>query len=89
MIHKIGLFTQLRDKLNPRQHKVLRRVFEAGIDGFSGGLSAKNYRSISGASEATTTRDLTELVAIGALKKTGAKKSTRYYLDIPTSPTLP
>lgn len=88
MIHKIGLFTQMSDKLNPRQHKVLRRLFEAGIDGFPGGLSAKNYCSISGASEATTTRDLTDLVAIGALKKTGAKKSTRYYLDIPNSPTL-
>lgn len=89
MVHKIGLFAQLRDKLNPRQHKVLRRVFEAGIDGFSGGLSAKNYRSICSASEATTTRDLIELVALGAMKKTGTKKSTRYHLDISDSPTLP
>lgn len=52
------------------------------IDGFKGGLSAENYISITGASRATTTRDLTDLVAKGALTRMGELRYTRYYLDL-------
>jgi len=47
-------------------------MFEEGIDGFKGGLSADNYISISKTSRATATRDLQDLVEKGALTKTGS-----------------
>ncbi len=68
--------------MNERQLKVLSRVFEEGIEGFKGGLSAANYKTITGASPATVTRDLQELVSIEALTKTGELKHTRYFLNL-------
>lgn len=56
------------------------RMFEAGPEGFVGGLSAGNYRSITGAPSATATRDLADLVKLGVLRRTGEHKATRYYL---------
>ncbi|MFD0894731.1 Fic family protein [Luteolibacter ambystomatis] len=80
LIEKAKLFDRLRGKLNVRQEKVLIRVFAEGPDGFNGGLSAKNYAAIAKASTATVTRDLNELLEFGALRKTGERKSTRYWL---------
>jgi Fic family protein len=57
-------------------------MFREGLDGFIGGLSAANYITITGTSRATATRDLHELVDMGALRQTGTLKSTRYYLDL-------
>lgn len=81
IIAKARLFTRLRHQLNDRQEKVLLRMFAAGPDGFLGGLSASNYMAITGAPSATTTRDLAALVEMGALTRTGDRKSTRYYLS--------
>ncbi|MEL6590609.1 MAG: Fic family protein, partial [Bacteroidota bacterium] len=79
-----GKFMQkYQSKLNERQKKVLLRIFREGPNGFEGGLSAKNYQRITGASPATATRDLNALVELGALRKTGAQKSTRYWLILP------
>jgi Fic family protein len=47
-----------------------------------GGLSAENYRTISGATSATATRDLAALVERGALRRTGQLKGTRYWLTL-------
>ena len=60
-------------------------MFREGIDGFKGGLSAENYISITKTSRATATRDLQELVQMGALTKTGELRHTRYYLNIESS----
>jgi Fic family protein len=84
LIFKAKLFDRLRDQLNARQEKALLRLFREGPDGFKGGLSADNYRSITGASPATVTRDLQDLVEKGALKRTGEHKGTRYFLPIST-----
>ena len=73
----------MRGTLNARQEAILARMFRAGLDGFAGGLSAKNYIRITGASRPTATRDLQDLVHKGALRQTGTLKSTRYYLNIP------
>jgi Fic family protein len=79
-----GKFMQRHQaQLNSRQEKALLRVFREGPKGFKGGLSARNYQRITGASAATTTRDLNKLVGIGALRKTGERKSTRYWLHLP------
>lgn len=80
LIDKTRLLDRLRGKINERQEKVLIRMFAEGPDGFKGGLSAQNYRTIADTTTATTTRDLAELVNIGALRREGERKSTRYYL---------
>ncbi len=82
LIEKTQLHDRVRGQLNPRQEKVLARMFRQGLEGFKGGLSAENYISISGASRATATRDLVGLTAMAALVRTGERKSTRYWLNI-------
>ncbi len=85
VVEKGKFLDRLRGRLNARQEKVLLRMFEAGPDGFIGGLSAGNYRSIGKISVATTTRDLNGLVELGALTKTGDKRHARYWLTVPES----
>lgn len=80
LIEKTRLLDRLRIQINERQEKALIRMFAEGPDGFTGGLSANNYRTITGAGTATATRDLADLVRLGALRREGERKSTRYYL---------
>ena len=80
LIAKARLFDRLREKLNLRQEKALLRLMRDGPDGFKGGLSAGKYCAITGASPATARRDLAELVALGALLRTGERRGTRYVL---------
>ena len=80
LIEKTKLFDRLRGRLNERQEKVLLRMMREGPAGFRGGLSAENYLGITGTSRATATRDLQELVEMGALVRTGRLKGTRYRL---------
>ena len=80
LIAKARLFDRLREKLNARQEKALLRLMREGPEGFKGGLSAGKYCTITGASPATARRDLAELVALGALLRTGERRGTRYVL---------
>lgn len=80
LIAKTRLLDRLRGQLNARQEKALLRVLREGPDGFEGGLSAGNYTAITGAPPATARRDLAELVALGALRRSGERKGTRYWL---------
>ena len=59
---------------------MVARLFEAGPDGFVGGLSADNYLAITKTSRATT-RDLQDLVDEGALTRSGQLRFTRYALN--------
>ena len=81
-MEKAGLLERMRGKINPRQEKCLLRMFREGPEGFTGGLSAENYMSITGAARTTAARDLSDLVAKGALARTGQRKSARYHLNI-------
>jgi len=83
LIDKTKLLDRLKDQLNERQGKALLRMFREGPDGFRGGLSAGKYRSITGASPATTTRDLSDLVAKGAIVREGERRHARYHLSVP------
>ncbi|OCW57227.1 Fic family protein [Hoeflea olei] len=80
LIAKTRAYDRLRGQLNQRQEKAVARLFRAGPEGFKGGLSAENYIAITGASRATATRDLADLVAKGALRRTGDRRHTRYWL---------
>jgi Fic family protein len=84
LIEKSKMFHSLSEQINPRQMKVLQRMFAEGPAGFKGGLSAENYISITKAGRATATRDLTDLVEKGALVKTGELRHTRYWLNLST-----
>ena len=82
LITKTQFYDRFRGRFNERQARVIARMFREGVDGFTGGLSAANYITITGTSRATATRDLQQLVSMGALGQTGTLKSTRYYLDL-------
>lgn len=83
VIAKTRLLDRIREKINPRQERALLRIFREGPEGFQGGLSSGNYQTITGASPATAGRDLAELVAWGALMRSGTGKGTRYWLNVP------
>ena len=67
VIEKTRLLDRLQGQLNARQEKALMRVLREGPEGFTGGLSAGNYSTMTGALPATATRDLADMTAKGAL----------------------
>lgn len=89
LIDKTKLLDRTRGQLNARQEKALLRMFREGTEGFRGGLSAGDYVTITGTSAATATRDLTDMVAKGALLRTGELRYARYELAIPKRPVRP
>jgi len=86
LIDKTKLLDRLKGQLNARQEKALLRMFREGPEGFRGGLSAGKYSTITGASPATATRDLADLVAKGALVRRGERRYARYHLSVPLRP---
>lgn len=86
LIDKTKLFDRLNGQLNDRQQKALSRMFKEGPEGFQGGMSAGKYGTITGASPATTTRDLADLTEKRALVREGERRHARYKLSIPLRP---
>jgi Fic family protein len=86
LIDKTKLFDRLAGQINERQQKALLRMFREGPEGFKGGMSAGKYSTITGASPATTTRDLAELTTKGALTREGERRHARYKLGVPLRP---
>jgi Fic family protein len=72
---------------NERQRKVLERLLDAGhvgaSGGFLGGMTNEKYAKITGASKATATRDLVDLLAKDLLRVEGVGKATRYAVNMP------
>jgi Fic family protein len=81
-LKKTRLFDRFRNQLNDRQMQILRRILEEGPDGFEGGMSAKKYMTITGASKATATRDLQDLAEKSILIPTGGGRSTHYKVNL-------
>ena len=77
-LKKTRLFDRYSGQLNERQLQILRRMLEEGPDGFEGGMSAKKYMAITGASKPTATRDLQDLAEKGIFDPIGGGRSTRY-----------
>ena len=86
LVDKRKLLDGLRGRLNGRQEKALLRMLREGPEGFVGGLSAGNYMAITKAAPATATRDLADMVAKGAVVRTGERRHARYHLGIPLRP---
>ena len=83
LIDKTKLLDRIRGQLSDRQEKALLRMFKEGPEGFKGGMSAGEYSTITGASPATTTRDLADLGEKGALIRKGERRHARYKLNVP------
>ncbi|HLB43413.1 MAG TPA: Fic family protein [Gammaproteobacteria bacterium] len=82
ILRKTNFFDKFKDILNERQVKVVKRMMQAGIKDFEGGMSARKYMAITGTSKATATRDLQHLFAIKALRQIGSGRSVRYELNL-------
>jgi Fic family protein len=80
VLRKSRFFGRFGNELNERQLKVIRRMFEAGSEGFTGGMNARKYVALTGTSKATATRDLQRLAELGALIPAGGGRSVRYDL---------
>ena len=89
ILDKTRLLQRLSGQLNERQEKALLRVLREGPEGFKGGLSAANYAKITGASPATTTRDLADMADKGVFTRSGERRHARYHLNIPLRPVSP
>jgi Fic family protein len=81
-LKKTRLFDRWKNELNERQLQILRRMLDEGPDGFEGGMSAKKYMTITGASKATATRDLQDLAERGIFAPVGSGRSTRYQISL-------
>ena len=80
VLRKSKFFQRYESELSSRQLKVIRRMFDAGPDGFTGGMNARKYVALTDSSKATATRDLQQLTQLGALVPAGGGRSTRYEL---------
>ena len=81
-LKKTKLFDRFKDQLNERQMQILRRMLEEGPKGFEGGMSAKKYMTITGASKATATRDLQDLADKEIFVPAGGGRSTHYKVNL-------
>lgn len=82
ILKKSAFFDEYKDQLNERELKVLKRMMQAGMKGFEGGMSAKKYMAITGTSKATATRDLQHLHAIEIFRQIGSGRNVRYELNL-------
>jgi len=80
---KTRFWAALREQhpqLTPTQTKAINKLYDAGPEGFSGGMSTEKYVNLCGVSRATAYRELTALCEMGALVQTGVGRGTRYQL---------
>lgn len=87
VLGKTRFYDTYADQLNDRQSKIVARVFAEGRKGFEGGISTKKYETITGCPNRTASRDLADLLEMGAIQLIEGQggRSTRYELSIPAS----
>lgn len=83
-LKKTRFFDRYKDQLNDRQLTVIKRMLEEGPKGFKGGMNARKYIGITKTSKATATRDMQQLLEIGAFKLAGEAggRSTSYVVNL-------
>ena len=79
-LNKTKFLDKHKGNLNERQLKVILKIFDFGIDGFEGDITAKKYISITKSSRATATRDLQDLVEKNILSQMGAGRNVKYMI---------
>ncbi len=83
ILKKTKFFDRFRDQFNDRQHLIIRRMLEEGPQGFEGGMNARKYMGLTKTSKATATRDMQQLLEIGAFALVGkAGRSTSYQVNL-------
>jgi len=65
--------------LNERQQKTIKKLLDAGPQGFEGGMTTRKHERIAQTSTPTAARDLIDLERLGLLTRYGDGRSTRYY----------
>jgi Fic family protein len=83
-LKKVKYFDLFKTQFSERQLKVIKRMLEEGPQGFEGGINASKYGSITRVSKATATRDLQQLLQMGAITYfgEGGGRSTSYEVRI-------
>ena len=82
-MRKTRFWAELREQhpeLTPTQIKAINKLYDAGPEGFAGGMSTEKYVNLCGVSRATAYRELTALCEMGVLVQTGVGRGTRYSL---------
>ena len=79
-LKKTKFFDRFKDQFNERQLTVIKRMLEEGTKGFQGGMNATKYIGLTKTSKATATRDMQQLLEIGAFVLAGKAggRSTSY-----------
>ena len=77
-------WTHRSTDFNPRQRKLLNRLWDAEPEGFQGDLTVRKAVGLTRVSRATAYRDLSDLVEKGALTPCGRGRSGAYQLGIMT-----
>ena len=79
---KTEFYDRYNAELNERQKKAINKMFNQGVSGFKGGMTAKKYMSINKTTKSTATRDLQELIDKNIFVRKGAGRSTSYDLNL-------
>jgi Fic family protein len=85
ILAKSRFFDHWKSRLSERQLRVVRRMLEAGSQGFEGGMNARKYVALTKVSKATATRDLQSLADAGVLRPVGKGRSARYEIILSVS----
>lgn len=83
-LNKTKFIDKFKNQMNDRQNKAVLKMFENGIFGFEGGMTAIKYVSITKTSRATATRDLQDLTEKTILTPRGEGRNRRYNLNLIT-----
>ncbi|PJJ09660.1 Fic family protein [Flavobacterium sp. 1] len=81
-LNKTKFIDKFKNMMNERQRKAVFKIFENGISGFEGGMTALKYVSLTKTSRATATRDLQDLAEKSILTPRGEGRSRSYDLNL-------
>jgi len=80
-LSKTKFIDRFKNQMNERQSKAILKMFENGVAGFEGGMTAIKYVSINKTSRATATRDLQDLTEKSILIPKGEGRNRSYDLN--------
>ncbi|MGC4128258.1 MAG: Fic family protein [Bergeyella sp.] len=81
-LSKAKFMDKHKSLMNERQVKAVLKMFDSGVSGFEGGMTARKYVSITKSSRATATRDLQDLTDKKVLLQKGEGRNVSYELNL-------